>query len=206
MPQLITSVEGVEIHRIYLTKERTVLGRKPGNDIVLMDLAVSGEHCAFELQGLADVVLQDLRSTNGTYVNDHMVKRHTLRDGDVMTIGRFRLEYLAANELTDEGRTTAMQLESGLHHTGGLLAKLKVLAGSSEGLELPVAKAVSTFGKRGVALVAIAHRRSGYYISCIEAISQQPTLNGKTITADPVLLSQGDVIELAGSTLEFLFE
>jgi pSer/pThr/pTyr-binding forkhead associated (FHA) protein len=212
MPQLVTSVEGVVIHRIYLTKDRTILGRKPNCDVVLMDLAVSGEHCAFELEGLSDVVVQDLRSTNGTYVNDRMVKRHTLVDGDVMMIGRFRVEYLRANELTDEGRTiaesrtAAMPLDGNMHHTGGLQAKLKVLAGSSAGLELPVAKAVSTFGKRGIALVAIAHRRSGYFISLIETTHQVPTLNGKPIAQDPALLSPGDVIELAGSTLEFLFD
>jgi FHA domain len=203
MPQLITSVEGVEVHRTYLTKERTVLGRKPSNDIVLMDLAVSGEHCAFELHGLSEVVVQDLRSTNGTYVNDRMVKRHVLQDGDVLKIGRFRVEYLSANELTDEGRTVAMPLEGSSLHTGGMHASLKVLTGSSTGLELPVAKAVSTFGKRGVALVAIAHRRNGYFISCLEA-TVPPTMNGLRVPDEPVMLSQGDVLELAGTTLEFL--
>jgi FHA domain len=203
MPQLITSVEGVEVHRTYLTKDRTILGRKPTNDIVLMDLAVSGEHCAFELHGLSEVVVQDLRSTNGTYVNDRMVKRQVLQDGDVLKIGRFRLEYLSANELTDEGRTTAMSLEGSSSHTGNMHASLKVLTGSSAGLELPVAKAVSTFGKRGVALVAIAHRRNGYFISCLEA-QVPPTINGLRVPDDPVMLSQGDVLELAGTTLEFL--
>jgi pSer/pThr/pTyr-binding forkhead associated (FHA) protein len=203
MPQLITSVEGVEVHRTYLTKDRTLLGRKPGNDIVLMDLAVSGEHCAFELQGLSDVVVQDLRSTNGTYVNDHMVKRHVLRDGDVLKIGRFRVEYLSANELTNEGRTVAMSLEGSSANAGNMQARLKVLTGSSAGLELPVAKAVSTFGKHGVALVAIAHRRNGYFISCLEA-TEPPTVNGLRVPNDPILLSPGDVLALAGTTLEFL--
>ena len=53
MPQLIASVEGVEIRHVYLTKDRTTLGRRPRNDIVLDNLAVSGEHCVFELEGLA---------------------------------------------------------------------------------------------------------------------------------------------------------
>jgi hypothetical protein len=194
MPQLIASVDDVEIYRTYLTRDRTTLGRKPHNHIVLTDLAVSGEH----------VVVHDLGSTNGTYINGKMVDRHLLHEGDVIAIGKFKIRYHSANELTDEGKTVAMGLDSGMYHasTGALQACLKVLTGSSAGLELPVVKAVSTFGKPGVAMVAIAHRRQGYFISCMEAI-QVPTLNGYPISDEPVLLSDYDVVELAGTTLEF---
>jgi hypothetical protein len=204
MPQLITTAGGVEIHRTYLTRERTTLGRKPHNHIVLTDLAVSGEHCAFELSGLTDVVVIDLGSTNGTYINGAMVRMHLLKEGDVISIGKFKIQYLQANELTDECKTASMPLGDFHSHasTGAMQASLKVLSGSSAGLELPVAKAVSTFGQPGVALVAIAHRRQGYYISCMEAI-QTPKLNGKAISDEPVLLAEHDVIELAGSALEF---
>jgi hypothetical protein len=204
MPQLITSVDGVEIHRVYLTLERTTLGRKPNNHIVLTDMAVSGEHCAFELTGLTDVVVFDLNSTNGTYINGSMIRMHLLQDGDVIAIGKFKILYLSANELTDEGKTAAMPLDGVQVHSasGALQASLKVLTGSSSGLELPVYKAVSTFGKRGVAMVAIAHRRHGYFISCMEALVI-PKLNGMPITEEPVLLNDFDLIELAGTTLEF---
>jgi hypothetical protein len=203
MPQLIASVDDVEIYRTYLTRERTSLGRKPTNHIVLTDLAVSGEHCVFELKGLG-VEVHDLGNTNGTYINGKMVDRHLLQEGDVIAIGKFKIHYHSANELTDEGKTVAMGLDAGMYHasTGALQACFKVLTGSSAGLELPVVKAVSTFGKRGVAMVAIAHRRQGYFISCMEAI-QVPTLNGNPISDDPVLLSDYDVVELAGTTLEF---
>ncbi len=204
MPQLIASVDDVEIYRTYLTRDRTTLGRKPHNHIVLTDLAVSGEHCMFELKGLADVEVQDLGSTNGTYINGKMVDRHLLHEGDVIAIGKFKIHYHSANELTDEGKTVAMGLDSGMYHasTGALQACFKVLTGSSAGLELPVVKAVSTYGKRGVAMVAVAHRRQGYFISCMEAI-QVPTLNGHPISDEPILLSDYDVVELAGTTLEF---
>ncbi|HPL79723.1 MAG TPA: FHA domain-containing protein, partial [Burkholderiaceae bacterium] len=79
MPQLVLSIEGVEIRRVNLQKQRTTLGRKPHNDIVLADLVVSGEHCAFILEGLADVTVEDLRSTNGTYLNGQMVRKQKLR-------------------------------------------------------------------------------------------------------------------------------
>lgn len=208
MPQLITTVDGVEIHRTYLTRVRTTLGRKPENHIVLSDLAVSGEHCAFELSGLSDVVVIDSGSTNGTYIHGAMVKMHLLQDGDVMSIGRFKIQYWSANELTDEGKTVAMSISGGLASaatSGAMHASLKLLTGSSAGLEIPVAKAVSTFGQPGIALIAIAHRRQGYYVSCMEA-TQTPKLNGIAINDEPVLLADRDVIELAGSALEFLLK
>lgn len=210
MPQLITTVDGVEIHRTYLTLERTTLGRKPGNHIVLTDLAVSGEHCAFELSGLSDVVVIDLGSTNGTYINGAMVRMHLLQDVDIISIARFKIQYFSANELTDEGKTASMSLHGGLFPaaaaaTGAMHASLKLLTGSSAGLELPVSKAVSTFGQPGTALIAIAHRRQGYFVSCMEA-TQTPKLNGMAITDEPVMLCDHDVIELAGSALEFLLK
>ena len=99
MPQLIASVEGVEIKHLYLQKDRTTLGRKPHNDIVFDNMVVSGEHCVFDLRGIADVYIEDLHSTNGTYINGHMIKsRQLLRDHDTIAIGKFRIQFLTASE------------------------------------------------------------------------------------------------------------
>jgi hypothetical protein len=112
MPQLVLSIEGVEIRRVNLNHKRTTLGRKPHNDIVLADLVVSGEHCAFNLEGLADVYVEDLHSTNGTYLNGQMVKRQKLRDHDVITVGRIHIEYLSSSPPGEFGQTTAMPLDA----------------------------------------------------------------------------------------------
>ena len=160
MPQLVLSIEGVEIRRVNLLHNRTTLGRKPHNDIVLPDLVVSGEHCAFILEGIADVTVEDLKSTNGTYLNGQMVRKQKLRDHDVITVGRIQIEYLSAAAPGDFGQTTAMPLESpqGAGLTVAAHASLRVLSGSSAGLEMPVVKAVTTFGKPGIAIVALSHR------------------------------------------------
>ena len=98
-------------------------GRKADNDIVLDTLVVSGRHCAFDLVGVADVFLEDLGSTNGTYVNDHMIKRRTkLNDGDVIAIGPFRIKYLqASEEPSGFGETQAMTepADAGAQVAGG---------------------------------------------------------------------------------------
>ena len=117
MPQLIASVEGVEIKHLYLQKDKTTLGRKPHNDIVLDNMIVSGEHCMFELRGIADVFIEDLHSTNGTYINGHMIKsRQQLHEHDVIAIGKFKILFLAGSahkKPESRDQTTAMPLEDG---------------------------------------------------------------------------------------------
>jgi hypothetical protein len=199
MPQLIATVQGVEVKHVYLHKDRTTLGRKSGNDIVLDTMVVSGHHCAFDLIGVADVFVQDLGSTNGTYVNDRMIKERThLSDGDVIAIGPYRIRYVQASEepSTFSGTQTFMQ------EAIPLQAVFTVETGSSAGLEVPVVKAVTTFGKPGIAVVSVAQRRGGYFVSQLTG-NTAPLLNGTPMGADPVLLSDQDVLELAGTRMRF---
>lgn len=205
MPQLIASVEGIEIKHVYLQKDRTTLGRSPDNDIVFDNLLVSGHHCVFELKGLADVYIEDLHSTNGTYINGQMVKRQRLHDGEVIMIGNFRIQYLSASERPSGfSETQAMRLDV----TGQIRlphAVFQVLNGSSEGLEIPVVKAVTTFGKPGVSLVAVSHRRDGYYVAHLDG-DTTPSLNGGPIGEQAMLLSNHDVLELAGTRMLFMLK
>ena len=212
MPQLIASIEGVEIKHVYLNQDRTTLGRKPHNDIVFDQLVVSGEHCVFELKGLADVYIEDRGSTNGTYINGHMIKsRQRLHDGDMIGIGHVVLQFLAASApmppAVQQDTTNVMSLDAlGFPGTSGARqASLKVLSGSSAGLEVPVVKAVTTFGQPGVAVVAISHRRDGYYVAGMRG-KTPPTLNGQAIGLEAIPLAHHDVLNLAGTEMEFLLK
>ena len=161
MPQLIASVEGVEIKHVYLQKDRTTLGRAPDNDIVFDNMVVSGHHCVFDLKGLAEVFIEDLRSPNGTYIKGKMVKRPRLHDGDVIAIGNFRIQYREATERPSTfGETAAMKLDD-IAQPRTAHAVFQVLNGSSSGLEMPVVKAETTFGKPGASVVTVSHRREG---------------------------------------------
>jgi hypothetical protein len=199
MPQLIATVKGVEVKQVYLHKDRTTLGRKPGNDIVLDTMVVSGQHCAFDLVGVADVFVTDLGSTNGTYVNDRMIRERTrLTDGDVVAIGPYRIRYLQASEAPSTfGGTMAFTTE-----TPPLHGVFTIETGTSAGLEVPVVKAVTTFGKPGVSVVSVAQRRGGYFVTHLGG-STAPALNGLAIGSEPVMLTDQDVLELAGTRMRF---
>jgi pSer/pThr/pTyr-binding forkhead associated (FHA) protein len=96
MAKLVLSLNGVVQGEYQLDKERLSIGRKADNDIPIDNLAVSGKH-ALVITILDDSFLEDLGSTNGSYVNGKLIKKHALKDGDVIAIGKHEMKYV--NEL-----------------------------------------------------------------------------------------------------------
>ena len=96
MPKMIVSIDGVVIKEVQLTKERTSLGRRPYNDIVIDNLAVSGEHAVLHMSD-DEVEIEDLGSTNGTYVNGKAAKRQALRNGDTVEVGKYKIRFHGDN-------------------------------------------------------------------------------------------------------------
>ncbi len=92
MGRLILSLDGQTLGEYNMTKERYTIGRLPDNDIRVDNAAVSGHHSLI-INILNDSFLEDLNSTNGTYVNGKLVKKHALRHGDVITAGHHQLVY-----------------------------------------------------------------------------------------------------------------
>ncbi len=86
-------MDGVVLQEYALSKERMTVGRKAHNDIVIDNLAVSGEHAAIvTIQN--DSFLEDLNSTNGVMVNGATTKKHFLQNSDVIEIGKYKIKYL----------------------------------------------------------------------------------------------------------------
>lgn len=94
MPKLILSMDGLVLKEIALDRERISIGRKPNNDVQIDNLAISGQHAVITTI-LDDAFLEDQNSTNGTYVNGQPVKKHVLRNNDVVELGKYRLKFIA---------------------------------------------------------------------------------------------------------------
>ena len=91
--KIILSMDGVVLQEYALSKERMTIGRKAHNDIVIDNLAVSGEHAAIvTIQN--DSFLEDMDSTNGVMVNGMTTKKHFLQNNDVIEIGKYKIKYL----------------------------------------------------------------------------------------------------------------
>jgi len=93
MARLILSLDGQVLAEYNMNKERYTMGRLPDNDVRVDNAAVSGHH-ALIINILNDSFLEDLNSTNGTYVNGKLIKKHALQHGDVITIGQHHLRFV----------------------------------------------------------------------------------------------------------------
>jgi pSer/pThr/pTyr-binding forkhead associated (FHA) protein len=222
MPKMIVSIDGVVIKEVQLTKDRTTLGRRPYNDIVIDNLAVSGEHAVMQMSG-AEVYLEDLNSTNGTYVNGKAAKKQLLANNDMVEIGKYKIKFVNDAGIAAYEQTQVMKpgspgfvappiaspasyvptSASPLTPTLGGVAAIKVLSGGAAGREVPLVKVVTTIGKPGVAVAAITKRPHGFVVAHVEGVNK-PTLNGEPIGTDPVTLHHMDVLELAGTQMQFV--
>lgn len=219
MPKMIVSIDEVVIKEVQITKDRTTLGRRPYNDIVIDNLAVSGEHAVLQMTG-GDVFLEDLNSTNGTYVNGKAIKKKQLANGDSVEIGKYKIKFVADNAADNFDKTMVVQARPAVSASattpsgfqvgsgdsigmGAFHAAIKVLSGAASGREVPLTKVVTTIGKPGVAVAAITKRQHGFVVHHVEGAGN-PTLNGAPIGSDPVSLKNGDMIELAGTQMQFV--
>lgn len=218
MPKMIVSIDGVVIKEVQLTKDRTTLGRRPYNDIVIDNLAVSGEHAVLQMSG-SEVTLEDLNSTNGTYVNGKATKKQVLKNGDSVEVGKYKIKFVTDQAADGFEKTMMVKAGSGVSansvsppsvypsgygaEVDTLHAAIKVMSGAAAGREVPLTKVVTTIGKPGVAVAAITRRQRGFVVHHVEGAGN-PTLNGSPIGSDPVPLKNGDLIELAGTKMQFV--
>ena len=229
MPKMIVSIDGVVIKEVQLTKDRTTLGRRPYNDVVIDNLAISGEHAVFQMTG-SDVFIEDLNSTNGTYVNGKAAKKQQLVNGDTVEVGKYKIKFVG--EVASDGFEKTMMVRPGMvpppnvasaptaaspaafaaarppaaapaPAASAAQASVKVLSGAAAGREVPLTKVVTTIGKPGVAVAAITKRPHGFVVHHVEGAGN-PSLNGAPIGTDPVPLKNGDLIELAGTQMQFV--
>jgi pSer/pThr/pTyr-binding forkhead associated (FHA) protein len=237
MGKLVVSLDGVVIKEVQITKDKTTLGRRPYNDIVIDNLAVSGEHAVLQMVG-ADVFIEDLNSTNGTYINGKAIKKQLLTHNDTVEIGKYKIKYLV-DDNSDYEKTLIMRppgsqqaahapppfaSQSVMHSghpglglggaapapagghaaSGGTAALIKVLNGAAAGREVVLTKIVTTVGKPGVQVASITKRPTGYAFAHVEG-STKPSINGSPLVGDSVPLRNGDVIELAGTQMQFIY-
>ena len=217
MPRLILSMDGLVLKEMVLEKERTTIGRKPHNDIQIDNLAISGDHAAI-VTILNDAFLEDMNSTNGTYVNGQPVKKHVLQNNDVIELGKYRLKYIAdsgAAAAADQDVSFAQAIEtnSGRQATpapdvapppqqSGAVGMIQILSGTHAGRTLELSKSLTTLGKPGTQVAVITRRPHGYFITHVEG-TVFPVVNGRALDAQAHRLNDNDIIEIAGVKMEF---
>ena len=231
MAKLILSMDGLVLNEMALTKERTTIGRKPHNDIQIDNLAISGEHAVI-LTLLQDSFLEDLNSTNGTFVNGQAIKRHFLQTGDVIELGKYRIKYVnepapPVNDALDTEKTMVLRPEEMSKLAAQMKAQgttpppapvaelppaataqpprafVQILAGSGAGKEMEITKTLTTLGRQGAQVAVITRRPMGYFLTHVEG-SHCPTVGNVTLEPNkPHALQNHDIIDIAGVKMEF---
>ena len=262
MPKLILRFDERELTECAVGIHPVTIGRLPDNLLVIDNPAVSGRHARVYKEG-NHFVLEDLKSTNGTFVNDKPIARHTLLDGDVIVVGKHNLKFsLQGGEQTDDhkqesfvpeiGGTMMLDTEKQKHllsGTGqpvaakppsvakpsqldqgrpsqvydavvpktaiptaqGRIGTIKVVTGNTGQSEYVLAAVTTMIGKADTAQIrlkgwfkpqvaaAIARKGEGFTIT---PMGGKVSVNGEKVSGRRELIS-GDMIEVAGLTLEF---
>ena len=184
MGKLVLSLNGAVQGEFQLNKERMTVGRKPDNDIQIDNLAVSGKH-ALVITILDDSFLEDLGSTNGTYVNGKLIKKHALRDGDVIGIGKHELKYVNEHATADDE-----EFEKTMIIRPGSASAAVAAAKAAESAQTPVPAPTPTpAAPPPAAAPAAAHVNSGMPLGKLHVLNGP--IAGKELELTKALITLG---------------
>lgn len=201
MAKVIVTLNNQVQQEVALLKSRLTLGRRPGNDLVLDHLTVSGQHAAIDSAPGGSFIL-DLGSTNGTLVNGQPITKHLLQNDDLIDIGKYKIKFLL-DPIADKETPVAVDAPVPAK-MAKMEARIKVLSGSNAGKEMTLNKPVTRLGSPGVMVIAITRAQEYFDIAHVEG-KAAPKLNNAVLDARPQRLQHGDVIDLSGTRMEFSY-
>jgi len=219
--KLIVTKNNQEITQMPLERTVVTIGRKHVNDLHLDDLSVSGSHAKILTVG-NDSFIEDLNSTNGTYVNGARVQKKPLRDQDSIKIGDYELRYLNSVASVDDDMEKTVILQAGsvvmqdpearkttpsptvsAVSSEESTAKLTVVDGPSKGKFLTLSKIITRVkGPKGQSSV-ISKKDEHYFLLNTLIGELAPSVNGTPAKVGSTQLNNGDIISMSGSQLKF---
>jgi pSer/pThr/pTyr-binding forkhead associated (FHA) protein len=234
MPKIIVKFKDSVQNEILLKKEIVAIGRNPGNDICIDNLAVSSFHAKIIKEG-DQFIIEDLKSTNGTFVNKKKITKASLQDNDTIIIGKHALVFLLL-ETEDADKTLetkksrldkTMMLDTKAHKemlqsartarpSGEKIGCFTVIDGPTDKTEYELTDKLTTIGKiqtagirlKGIFAPKIAayinRTAEGYFVSPSSS-GKKPILNGKTIEGKSEL-KDADILEVGKVKLQFFLK
>ena len=219
-PKLVWQNAAQQTHEFTIEQDCVVIGRAASNHLQFPNRAVSQHHARF-IRLLNDVFLEDLDSTNGTYVNQAPVKKRVLRHGDRITIGRELLHFMCpvtqrgaleertavppkpqaaamppdrVQAATSKPATPASAASATVVQAdspAAPLGSLWVESGTQAGTTIPLQRGVTTLGNPGEAVVAISKRGSQFFAMLIDTGNSRQV---PTLNGSP-LRAQGKALQ-----------
>lgn len=221
MAKLVLMSEETVLGHYFLAKNRFTIGRQPDSDLVLDVVGVSKQHAAVFTLG-NDQILEDLQSTNGTYVNGERVAKHILQNDDVIVISDYALKYINAKASPDmdfdktmymqglngvgktRGADSTLGMETPAARFGGQLVPVAMIEpiGMADSAKIALDKVLTPLGADGDRMV-LHRRRNAFY--AVHVTGKRPgTVNGQSIKTEPYQLRNGDIIEVTHLRFRFI--
>ncbi len=229
MAKVLLKYKGAAVKEILLDKEMTTIGRKPDNDIIIDNQAVSGHHASIKREG--DVLtIEDLSSLNGTYLNSQKVSTAELFNNDVILIGVHTLDVISEKNREADKKPFAIRgrsmdetmviapddkkkiIDAADKTIPEQLGGFVVVEGSTDQREYELKERVSAIGKENGSaiklkgffapkLAALVNRRKeGYFIT--PSGGKELKVNGKVVDRR-YDLKDGDIVEVGNIKLQF---
>jgi pSer/pThr/pTyr-binding forkhead associated (FHA) protein len=231
MPKIILKFKETVQNEILLEKEIVTIGRNTGNDICIDNLAVSSFHAKIIKEG-DQFIIEDLKSTNGTFLNKKKIAKAALNDNDTVVIGKHTLIFLVP-EADDDDKTVEMKksrmdktmvLDTKAHKemleaaraarsSGETIGGFTVIDGPTDKPEYELTDKLTTIGKiqtAGIRLkgifapkvAAYVNRTAEGYFVSPSSSGKKPTVNGNPIEGKSEL-KDGDILEIGKIRLQF---
>lgn len=207
MGKLVIKFQGRQVADVNLRLGDMTIGRHADCDIVLQnDKSVSGKHALIRTVGRKST-LEDLDSTNGTFIESGRIKRHELRHGETFIIGAHELIYrddvsLDAPMFGKGSGASAVRSDSRDKTTIiSMQARLVAMDGRDKGKTVPLVKKETVLDNPGKNPARIYHGPDGYVLHA-QAGPGEPRLNDKPVMPGGQLLESGDILEIAGTRYE----
>jgi hypothetical protein len=209
MGKLFVRFQGKVVSEVDLKLGDMKIGRKATCDIVLDDPSASAEHAVIRTVGLKSTI-EDLGSTNGTFVENQLVERHELKNGEMIIIGGHALIYRDAVNLdapifaNRPASTTPSHVHDAKTKVLAPFGQLLALEGKEKGKRLPLVKDLVVLDNPGRSPARISRSKHGYVLEALMGPGE-PKVNDKPVPPGGQLLEKDDIIEVAGTKYQFFF-
>jgi pSer/pThr/pTyr-binding forkhead associated (FHA) protein len=215
------------IKEVPITQVMLTIGRKPGNDVVIDNQAISGSHARI-VEENETYFIEDLNSLNGTFLNGQKVSKYALKNGDIILIGNHTIEFISDKPPDEDAAKSAVRGRS-MNETMiiapadqkkilaatekvDILGGFLVIEGSTEKRDYLLKDRITTIGKDDSALIRLKgffapkvaalvnRRKEGYFIT--PSSGKDLKVNDQKI-AQRYDLKDGDIVEIGDLKMQF---
>lgn len=207
MSRLTLSFKGKILKVVPVTATELVIGSEPDCEIHIDSLAVHTHHASVTRTD-SGIVIRDLDTPEGTFVNNQRITDHTLKDGDLIRVGKHTLNYTEEPLSELDARKPDPVVDAAPEPVPvqrPRTAWLQILSGANLGKTISLSRQMTNLGKPGIQTAIIARRNGGFFLSHLEG-KHPPRVGDNAIGDTAFELHDGDIIQIGNVKMQFYLQ